>query len=125
MTEATAFESWAVLELMGHRRLAGVVSEAEIAGAGFIRIDVYANGDVEPRSTAYYGPASVYAITPTAEETCRTHATPWSERLQLPEGTAIEFDDRDIQLTAVDEHMDELESEDRAIAKDDDEDLPF
>lgn len=101
MVDTAAFEHWAILELMGHRRLAGVVSEAEIAGAGFIRIDVYANGDVEPRSTAFYGPASVYAITPTDEATCRTHATPWAERLQLPAAGDV--------VDLVDEHMDELD----------------
>lgn len=36
MTEATQtkFKEWAVLELFGHRKLAGLVSEAEIAGGG-------------------------------------------------------------------------------------------
>lgn len=34
------FEGWAILELMGHRRLAGHISEAQIGGASFIRIDV-------------------------------------------------------------------------------------
>jgi hypothetical protein len=34
------FREWAVLELMGHRRLGGKVSEQEIAGAAFLRIDV-------------------------------------------------------------------------------------
>ena len=41
MTEnANTFEGWAILELMGHRRLAGKLSEAIIGGASFIRIDV-------------------------------------------------------------------------------------
>lgn len=35
-----AFESWAILELMGHRRLAGYVREITLAGAGMLRIDV-------------------------------------------------------------------------------------
>ena len=34
------FEGWAILELMGHRRLAGLLSETQIGGAAFIRIDV-------------------------------------------------------------------------------------
>ena len=33
-------DGWAILELMGHRRLGGRVSEATIAGGAFIRIDV-------------------------------------------------------------------------------------
>lgn len=35
-----SFTGWAILELMGHRRLGGYLSEQEIAGAAFIRIDV-------------------------------------------------------------------------------------
>lgn len=34
------FEGWAIVELMGHRRLAGWVSEVEIAGAPMLRLDV-------------------------------------------------------------------------------------
>lgn len=39
-TKASQFESWAILELLGHRRLAGFVRETMIAGAGLLRIDV-------------------------------------------------------------------------------------
>lgn len=38
--EKDAFEGWAILELMGHRRLAGHVRAVEIAGAGMLRLDV-------------------------------------------------------------------------------------
>jgi hypothetical protein len=34
------FEGWAIVELMGHRRLAGYVREVELAGAGMLRLDV-------------------------------------------------------------------------------------
>ncbi len=33
-------EFWAILELMGHRRLGGYLSEQTVAGASFLRIDV-------------------------------------------------------------------------------------
>ena len=59
------FEGCAILELMGHRRLAGYISEATIAGAPFLRIDIPG----EPAATQYYSAAAVYAITPTTEET--------------------------------------------------------
>ncbi len=39
MSEQT-FEGWCILELMGHRKLAGLVAQQEIAGAAFLRIDV-------------------------------------------------------------------------------------
>jgi hypothetical protein len=35
-----AFAGWAIVELMGHRRLAGYVQEVELAGAGMLRLDV-------------------------------------------------------------------------------------
>lgn len=40
MSEATKFESWAVVEVMGHQTFAGFVSEQTIGGASFVRVDV-------------------------------------------------------------------------------------
>lgn len=69
-TNETAFDHWAILELLGHRRLAGRVTEAQIAGASFLRIDVPSN----PPATQFYAPGSVYAITPTTEDIARAVA---------------------------------------------------
>lgn len=66
------FREWCVLELMGHRRLAGYVTEQEIAGAGLLRIDV--PGDGETIATQFYSPAAVYCITPTTEAIARALA---------------------------------------------------
>jgi hypothetical protein len=35
-----SFEGWAILELMGHRRLGGYVTEQQVGGVAFVRIDV-------------------------------------------------------------------------------------
>ena len=70
MSENEAFEGWAILELMGHRRLAGYVTEQEIAGAGMLRIDVPGEGD-EVHATQFYSPSSLYCLTPVAEEVAR------------------------------------------------------
>jgi hypothetical protein len=79
-TESEAFEGWAILELMGHRRLAGWVSEQTIAGAAFIRLDVADEGDpaspgstYDPSSDSYvatqfYSPQALYCLTPTTKE---------------------------------------------------------
>jgi hypothetical protein len=64
------FEGWAILELMGHRRLGGFVKEQELAGKGFIRIDIPANAEHEG-ITQLYNPDSLYALTPTTEEIAR------------------------------------------------------
>lgn len=68
-----AFEQWCIVEVMGHQRIAGRVTEEVIAGQGFIRVDV---PEIRGQSsfTRYYGTGSIYAITPTDEETARRAA---------------------------------------------------
>lgn len=66
------FETFAFLELMGHRKLAGLVQEVEIAGGKFLRIDV---PDHEGKlTTQFYSPSSVYCITPTTEAMVKAYA---------------------------------------------------
>lgn len=60
--DTKTFDEWAILELMGHRKLAGKVSEYSIGGASFIRIDIPGS------ATQFYSPSAVYCITPTTEE---------------------------------------------------------
>jgi hypothetical protein len=60
----TSFGEWVILELMGHRRLAGWLTEQEIAGKGFLRLQT-------DEATQFYSPAAVYCITPTTEELAR------------------------------------------------------
>jgi len=63
------FEGWAIVELMGHRRLAGHVTEQDIAGQGFLRLDVHDSDG--PVTTQFYSPGAVYCLTPTTEEIAR------------------------------------------------------
>lgn len=71
----SVFEGHAILELMGHRRLAGHVSEVEIAGGKFLRLDVPSQTPGEPPvATQFYSPGAIYCITPTSEETARAVA---------------------------------------------------
>jgi hypothetical protein len=72
----TGFAGWVILELMGHRRLAGYLSEQEIAGEGFLRLDIPTDATTlealqERRATQFYRPAAVYCITPCTEVTAR------------------------------------------------------
>lgn len=71
--EKASYEGWAILELMGHRRLAGYLSEQAIGGASFVRIDVPGEGDTKV-ATQFYSGAAVYCITPTTEEVARAVA---------------------------------------------------
>lgn len=70
MTENQIFAEWVILELMGHRRLAGFLTEQEIAGKGFLRLDIPG----QPGATQFYNPTAVYAITPTTEDIARAVA---------------------------------------------------
>jgi len=63
----TAFDQWAILEIMGHNRFAGRLTEETIAGKGFLRIDIPSVGGREG-FTKFFGPDSVYAITPCTED---------------------------------------------------------
>ena len=95
---ATAFEGWAILELMGHRRLAGWVSETMIAGGSFVRIDVPGETNAPDFSaTQFYSPSAVYCITPTTEEIAKGVAVgnrPMPvTRWELPGATAPDVDE--------------------------------
>lgn len=70
MTEDQIFAQWVVLELMGHRRLAGFLTEQEIAGNSFLRLDIPG----QQGTTQWYSPSAVYAITPTTEDIARAVA---------------------------------------------------
>jgi hypothetical protein len=62
-----AFDQWCIVELLGHRKLAGHVRVVQIAGAGFLRLDVPATEGHGPQ-TQFVSPGSVYALHPTTEE---------------------------------------------------------
>lgn len=71
--QPTAYEGWAVLEVMGHRRLAGYVTEVTQFGARMIRIDVPAEDDGQP-VTQFYGGPSIFCVSPVSEESARAVA---------------------------------------------------
>jgi len=74
MEETTTQEptaQWAVVELFGHQVIVGEMSETEVAGHGFIRIDVPETGDA-PALTKLYGPKAIYSITYVSEEVAAT-----------------------------------------------------
>lgn len=57
-----------VLELFGHQRIAGHVSEHTFGGATFVRVDVPEVGST-PAFTKMFHPNAVYAFNPVDEET--------------------------------------------------------
>lgn len=73
----TKFETWAVVELFGHTKLAGKVSEETISAQQFVRIDIPATSKC-PAFTKYHHPTAVYGLTPVDEE----YATKMAEKIQ-------------------------------------------
>lgn len=67
------FESWCIVELFGHQRIAGLVTEQTIGGSSFVRVDVPANGDT-PEYTRLFGNGAIYAINPVSETVARAAA---------------------------------------------------
>lgn len=64
-------ELWAIVELMGHVRLAGRLTEEEHFGAKLGRLDIPKDDGFV---TQFFGGQSVYRITPVAEEVARAVA---------------------------------------------------
>lgn len=61
-------ETWAVVELMGHVKLAGRLSEVERFGSKMGRLDIPAGDGFV---TQFFGGGSVYRITVVAEDVAR------------------------------------------------------
>lgn len=68
------FDEYVILGLFGHVRRAGRLTEQEIAGHGFLRLDI-PTGD--SWVTQIINPKAVYDITPTTEELARAAAATW------------------------------------------------
>lgn len=111
-----SFEGWAILELFGHKRMAGFVSSQQLAGGSLVRIDVpatesaSADGDCAPATHAYtklVGVAAVYGVTP-CEESIARRAARVIERyndpipVQLP---ALAGSSNDTQLVIEDDDL--------------------
>lgn len=102
VTAASEFEGWAIVELMGHRRLAGYVADVEAFGGRMLRLDVPRDvgldtevgvpGEDDIAATQLYGVSAIYCVTPTTERIARANATmprpvqPW-ELPEYPAGT--------------------------------------
>lgn len=80
MATSTPFKSWALVELLGHRSLPGFAEEVELAGKRMILVRVPElrrddTGKVlgldleQARLEQFVPPDSLYALTPTTEET--------------------------------------------------------
>jgi hypothetical protein len=81
--------AWACVEIFGHRRLWGRITEVEQFGARMLRIDEPADAESEEFRTSYYGGAAIFSVTPCTEALARKNNTVWKPRpVQLLEDRA-------------------------------------
>jgi hypothetical protein len=67
-----------IVELMGHKVIAGAISKSELLGSPMLRVDVPETKDF-PKFTQFYGDGSIYCVTFTSEDVAKTVA----ERAQV------------------------------------------
>jgi len=72
---AEPFSEWCVVEIMGHQRYWGRVTEQTLGGASFIRVDV-PNSDGGIAYSKIFGASSIYCITPCTEAIARAMSRP-------------------------------------------------
>ncbi len=97
------FEQWCVVEIMGHKRFAGFVSEETIGGSSFVRIDVpeieIDNERKLPAFTKLFGSGSIYCLSPCTKETAIAFAkqmrTEAFALYEAPRLTSVSSDDDD------------------------------
>ena len=93
---------WAILELMGHAKTAGFVTEVERYGVKMGRIDVPDESELG-FYTQFFGGSSVYRETPVSEEVARAFVRASQPRpvhlyqLKLPAPQVIEPDDGNLE----------------------------
>ncbi len=74
----TTFEAHGIVELMGHARIAGKLSEVTLFGSALMRVDVPKTSRREA-FTKYYSAGAIYCITPTDEATAQAAAERFDE----------------------------------------------
>lgn len=66
MSTEEKFDEWALVDLFGHAKIVGRVSEATIGGCSFIRVDVPAT-DGRLAFTKFFGNGAIYSMSPVSE----------------------------------------------------------
>jgi hypothetical protein len=66
------FDAWGIVELMGHQRVAGRISERAIGGGNLLQVDIPQADD--SFRTVFYGSSAIYALHVTDEAAARAVA---------------------------------------------------
>ncbi|SIT43743.1 conserved hypothetical protein [Paraburkholderia piptadeniae] len=67
MTTSEKFDQWAIIELFGHSRIAGRVTEQTVGGCAFVRVDVPAfeatgHSPATQAFTKLFGQGAIYSM---------------------------------------------------------------
>lgn len=109
------FESWMVVELFGHQKIAGWVTEETIGGCSFIRVDVPAVNGI-PGFTRFFGNGAIYSMTPTTEDVVHRvidYHKPAAMSVYVPPAR---------QIADIPQHQESLAYDDDEIESDEDDD---
>lgn len=104
-------DRWAIVEIMGHHKLAGRISEEEMLGVKLLRVDVpetsragwHGQSHSQPGYTKFFGAAAIFGIEICTEAEARrvaketesyNHPVPY-EALRLPAGSSADGFDGD------------------------------
>mgnify|MGYP001262252041 CR=1 FL=1 len=101
--EKEKLQEFAVIEMMGHRKIVGKITESDIAAGSLLKVSVLGK-DGKPERTEYIGVGSIYCLTIVTEEAAMAAAAKnapeptwaWNlpQRPALPSGY-IDADDDD------------------------------
>lgn len=78
-TNKDKLDCFCLVELFGHQKIVGKVSETSLAGGAFLRVDVPAF-DGEAAFTRFFSPGAIYSISPVTEEIARGMAEQYRNR---------------------------------------------
>ncbi|MGB0747166.1 MAG: hypothetical protein ACPGO3_00325 [Magnetospiraceae bacterium] len=84
-----AYTGWAIVELMGHRVIAGQVQEVSQFGCSMLRVDVPGTDGIV--ASQFYGGNAIYCLTPCDETAARGVL---ERRYSLPEPVRLALQDQ-------------------------------
>lgn len=111
--------SWALVEVMGHRRYVGRVTETTFAGAPMLEVAVpewgQAHGVRVPATTVLVAPGSLFAVTPLEEEDARlmlgqggSHdSRPYRPRLTMAPPEDVSYAEEAVEVPWLAPHADQ------------------
>ena len=101
------FDNFCIVELFGHQKIAGRVTEQVIGGQSFIRVDVPATQRF-PAFTRMFGSGAIYSITPVDEATAKSAA----ENIYTEPVTVYISSERQLEGGEDNDHNDGYDDED-------------